>query len=156
MINFQTTIQSEVTDMKKAVDFLADKFDCFKEDLDKVKEDTIEIQGKVEELEKENEYLRNEVHELQQYSRRKNVIISGIPETPNEDLYEILRRIIKVIECYDFSAYDISVVHRIPSKNKEGRISSIVVRFVRRTAREATTRRGRREITEAPAYRFCF
>ncbi|PSN36913.1 hypothetical protein C0J52_13911 [Blattella germanica] len=125
MKNFQTTIQSEVTDMKKAVEFLADKFDRFKEDLDKVKEDTKEIQGKVEELEKGNEYLRNEVHELQQYSRRENVIISGIPETPNEDLHEILRRIAKVIGYKDFSANDISVVHR---KQRKDIINSCEIR----------------------------
>ncbi|PSN37914.1 hypothetical protein C0J52_19521 [Blattella germanica] len=138
MKNYQSTIQPEVTDMKKAVEFLADRFDSFTQDLDKVKGDTKEIQGKVEELEKEKEYLRQEVHGLQQYSQRENVLISGIPETPNKDLHEILRRIAEVIE-YNFSANDVSVVRKIPSKNKE-KISSIVVRFVRRTARETRQR----------------
>lgn len=82
-------------------------------------------------LEKENSVLRSNVYdlqsellELQQYSRRTNIEISGIPESDQEDLSLILSALFgndHVNEC-------VSVVHRVPTSRKD-RHKNIVVQF---------------------------
>ncbi|KAJ4449617.1 hypothetical protein ANN_01020 [Periplaneta americana] len=44
----------------------------------------------VRNLTKENELLKHEISEIQQYSSRDNVVVFGVPESPNENVYEVI------------------------------------------------------------------
>ena len=95
-----------------------------------------------------NMYLENCLHDLQQYSRRNSLEISGLQECRDSGeeeakLLEFLHELGVTIE-----AGDIEACHRIPTKRKDKK-KPLIVRFVNLrkrdkifTARKQTTRRN--------------
>ena len=82
-------------------------------------------------LEKENEY--------EQYSRRNNILISGIADAgPNESARTSAEKVIDLLNqkkvTVGLSMADIDIAHRLPSKKKSDR--DIIVRFVSRNKKE--------------------
>ncbi|XP_046684955.1 uncharacterized protein LOC124370706 [Homalodisca vitripennis] len=78
--------------------------------------------------------LKCKVRELEQYSRRTNLEISGIPETRNKDTMRILRDIGTAIgvELHDTQ---VKAAHRVPSY-KQGRAPPMVVQFQTKMQRD--------------------
>lgn len=84
-----------------------------------------------------------QVKDLQQLTRVDNVEISGIPQEPAEDIYDILTKVCTSIGI-DFNRGEISEAHRLPSKQGP---PYIIVRFTSRMFRDrwlsaARTRTG--------------
>ena len=73
-----------------------------------------------------------EIDRLEQYSRRDNVKVIGIPETEGEDCVKKIQELASEIGV-DMKDTDISVAHRVKSKGKKG--NPIIVRFVRRESK---------------------
>lgn len=84
-------------------------------------------------LSKEVDTLQREVSDLQQHTRKNNIIISGVPRTPSENVYMILEQIARVLDIR-FDRYDISVAHRLAFGN-DRRPPSIIVNFVSRSVK---------------------
>ncbi|PSN29981.1 hypothetical protein C0J52_25893 [Blattella germanica] len=83
---------------------------------------------------KENYKLKGKITDLEQYTCKENLIIHGIPETKNEDIYELLNQISSTIGSSEYNDY--SIAHRLPNKKKDG-CSPILVRFFIRTSKDA-------------------
>ncbi|XP_039279166.1 uncharacterized protein LOC120350345 [Nilaparvata lugens] len=73
--------------------------------------------------------LENEIHDLQQYTRKDNLEIVGIPETKQENLLVVMEAVAKSINV-DFKKEDLSIVHRMPTAKGS---SSIVAKFSSRS-----------------------
>lgn len=134
-LNFQASIKEdiseirkEVTELKKSVEFMADKFENYSLEFEKVNNSILQIQ-------EENKVLRFELDQMQQYSRRDNVILNGIPETNGECVYEIIKQITNMIGAKADYIDDISIAHRIPTK-KQDASKPIIVKFTRRWIRD--------------------
>jgi len=103
-------------------------------------------------LKEENNKLKTEVaglkiqiQDIEQYSRRDNIEIVGIPYTPREDLYAILDTIARTIDV-TYSNSDVSIVHRLPDRKKTGK-PNIIVKFISRYYKDnwiSAAIRGRR------------
>ncbi|XP_046688851.1 uncharacterized protein LOC124374730, partial [Homalodisca vitripennis] len=85
-------------------------------------------------LKKENQELRGDisglhvrVRNLEQYSRRQNVEIDGIPETQGENVLRVLESVAEAVGV-ELKKENIVAAHRIPSFNKK-RTPPIIVRF---------------------------
>ena len=87
---------------------------------------------------------------LQQHTRKNNLIISGVPKVPNEDTDSI------IVKCADLlhvklSSHDIDISHRLPvhrstgTGEKRSSTPSIVVRFVRRSVKNAMLAAARKQ-----------
>ena len=86
-------------------------------------------------LRKTNTYLENGVHDLQKYSRRNNLGISGLEECKDSNEAEA-----KLIEFFQdlgvaIDTDDIEACHRVPTKRKD-RKKPLIVRFVNRRKRD--------------------
>lgn len=117
------------------------------EDLKEIQEEITEIQreytklnSECECLKKENKnlwsqvnHLSAEVKDLQQYTRVDNLEISGIPQLPDENIYEILKKVCAAIGV-EYNRNDISEAHRLPA-SKQG-YPYIIVRFLSRRVRD--------------------
>lgn len=101
-----------------------------------VKELNLQLQttvSKQNSLEKENELLKSEMHqlktdlvELQQYSRRMNVEITDYPEAEKENLNHVFS---SFCTCLDLKLENnVSVIHRIPTSNKD-KPRPIIIQF---------------------------
>lgn len=79
------------------------------------------VQSQAEEL----RYLREAQNESEQYSRKCNLEIEGLPKEENENLKTTLTNLARKLEL-SFSVADVEAVHRLPSKKA---IPTVLVRF---------------------------
>lgn len=119
------------------------RFDEFNEKITKISHNVETIKTSMSELKAENETLkteclnlktenikyRNELNNLNQYSQIDNLEINGIPETQNENIYEILQCVAKKINV-PFSRDQVSIAHRIPTL--KDKIKPIICKFIQR------------------------
>lgn len=73
---------------------------------------------------------RKEKAEMKQYSRRENLEVHNVPETENENLEDVFKKICNSVGVY-VESEDISAVHRLRQKEKN-RPPPFIVRFVNR------------------------
>lgn len=135
------SVRVELNELSGSMQFVSDKMD---ESTNLMKE----IKSELALVKKENENLRNlnsaltaevdslkgRVRSLEQYSRKSNLEINGIPETPKENVSGLVRDV-GVALGVEIQETDISTAHRVPSFNKD-RIPPLIVQFSRRTVRD--------------------
>ena len=144
----------------------------FKEDMIKTVERKIEvIEGQLHEALVENENLKSEVkrleneleenqdrtsetknliikqcerfNDLDQYSRRNNIRINGVPESGKETAEDTTKRVIEVlnknISNLNLIPTDIDISHRLGKQSSQGH-RQIIVKFVSRHTRDRVIR----------------
>ncbi|XP_065224327.1 uncharacterized protein LOC135848355 [Planococcus citri] len=84
--------------------------------LDKIGSEHEQMKEDIDYLIEENKWLRSHFNDLEQYSRKPNIIVSGIPVQKDEDLYNVMKTLGKELEV-TLQEYDIVAVHRLPSKS---------------------------------------
>jgi len=128
-------IDQQLGELTHSVKFVSDSFDSFKSDIGEIKKANEQLITENQKLKEEVKFLskRNEI--LEEYTRRENLLLTGIPATKNENMDEILQGVASALQVSDFSSNEISVAHRLPSMNRET-TPMIVVRFVRRSMRD--------------------
>ena len=155
--DFETLLDSKLEPIRERLDNLFKKMN----DNQKALQDKIKNQDlKIESLKVENTHLANKLqmyedkyeeglNNLEQYSRRECVEISGIPERQDEDTNDLVMKVGSLIGL-DISESDISVSHRLPrrtysaavsdgpqaSSNVPYRAPNIIAKFIRRNIRD--------------------
>ncbi|KAH9359759.1 hypothetical protein HPB48_017211 [Haemaphysalis longicornis] len=106
------------------------------DDISNLKKRVVKLEA--EAREKEVGKLQFKVNELDQYSRRINLEVHGLPQHTNENLLEKLNKLACDLELPPLSERDIEAAHRMPSKNeKKGDKHDVVfVRFSSRLTKE--------------------
>ena len=122
--NLMATIDS----FKVTVDFLSGTLDELKKSLHSTQQEVkmlSQVKEDVIHLRNQNRALVNRVNQLEDYSRKDNMIISGIPERQGEDCREICTALFK--EVFDMSNVAIVRTHRLGHNTSKNR--KIIVRF---------------------------
>lgn len=132
----------EMAELSAAVKFISDKLDtsnCLMEDIKKemaaVKKENIELRIKNENLTGEVDDLKERLRSLEQYTRKNNLEVSGIPVTAQENICAIIKDV-GVALGVEIRENQIAAAHRIPSFNQD-RNPSIVVQFISRSTRDS-------------------
>lgn len=134
-------IRGEVAELTESVKFMSDK-------VDKVTAATEKMSLELQALKKENEKLtasnailtrevstlKERMRDIEQYSRRNNIEISGIPVTPNESVLEIVKDTGKALGV-ELQDHHVTAAHRIPSYKRE-RTPSLIVQFQNKMLRD--------------------
>ncbi|XP_039297538.1 uncharacterized protein LOC120354435 [Nilaparvata lugens] len=114
-----------------------------------VKLETENLRGECEGLKQLNDklsrelyYTKQDLRDLQQYSRINNIEVAGIPVTNNEDVYRIMECVAKALQV-TYSGTDISIAHRIPV-TKNAKHPSIIACFLSRSTRDSWLSAGRK------------
>ncbi|XP_046662764.1 uncharacterized protein LOC124355645 [Homalodisca vitripennis] len=105
-----------------------------KEELALIKKEKERLTAMNSALNTEVTSLRNRVRALEQYSRKNNVEVNGIPETPREDVVGLVRDVGAALGV-EIQESDISTAHRVPSFGKD-RLPPLIVQFSRRFIRD--------------------
>lgn len=132
------------------------RFDDLDKSINTLRESVIESQRKISVLEEDNAQLKDqlnsvkadsekntiemrkmklELHELQQYSRRHNLEIKGVPVSHGENVYAILECISRVLDVPWNKGAEISIAHRL--RRPDTGPPAIVVAFVCRSVKDA-------------------
>ena len=116
------SLKKEQDDLKQAVEFQSKTIeDVIKEhskfkSIVKEQESIIQqVRGKVLEFTSSVNQLEEARDDLNQYQRKHNLEIHGIPEKEEEDLEAIVEELGKVLDV-EIEYSDIDIVHRLPSK----------------------------------------
>lgn len=91
--------------------------------------------AEIQELRDELEETKIKLNELEQYSRRPCLNVSGVPETANEDTNQLVTDLAKMAGV-NVSPGDIDVSHRIGAP-RQGKVRAIIVRFAHYPIRQA-------------------
>lgn len=133
--------RTENVELTKSLNFLSDKVDTsnslmeeLKREFKLMKKENEELRSKNASLSRTVSELQDRVRQLDQYSRRNNVEISGIPVTPREDILSIVKDVGAAIGV-KVEEHEVSAAHRVPSYRKD-RPPSLVVQFNCRMARD--------------------
>lgn len=129
-------------EFKTSLEFFSSKLDEANKTMEELKAQNKEIireneiykQNNLKLTLKVNE-LEVKVRDLEQYSRRNNLEISGVPKTPGENEMDILRDVGRAIGV-EVTAGSVVAVHRVPTYNR-ARIPPIVAKFTTRDQRDA-------------------
>ncbi|XP_076435986.1 uncharacterized protein LOC143275623 [Babylonia areolata] len=119
----------------------------------------------VEVLKKQNLLLQYKIDKQEQYSRRENVKIIGIPEQDNEDLEEEVSKVFQAAGC-TIKPSEIAVVHRSGQRKTNSHNSTVsrgnapagrpvLVKFVSRRTK-ATLMEKRRALKETQEFKKVF
>ena len=115
-----------------------------------VAEAVAEKDREISELRQELQQTADQVNELEQYSRKNSVNISGVPEMQGES---VAQRVIDIARAagVELSPGELDVAHRI-GRPRDGKHRAIIARFVSFTARSKVydKRRELRTATAAP------
>jgi hypothetical protein len=135
------SLESAVNNNTSALNEIRNTLSIVKLETENLKSECEGLKLKNEELSRDLWDTRQELCDLQQYSRINNIEITGIPVTDNEDIYLIMDSMAKALNL-TYSRTDISIAHRIP-KTKNAKHPSIIVCFISRTTRDAWLSAGR-------------
>jgi len=96
-------------------------------------------------------FLEFDINDLEQYGRKQNLEIQGIPMSNNENNSETESKVLTVLKKIDenTSHHDIDIAHRL-GKSKTNKTSNIIVRFVSRRTRNNIYKERRKLKSNAP------
>lgn len=122
--------------VKEEMDRLFDSLKKATDSVEILQDENKMLKGRCERLAADMEELRaefrEEVDEINQYSRRNNLLISGVPESPQENLDQLFTKLAGRLDS-SFDPRDIDVIHRLPQSMASNKPSPIVVRLARRS-----------------------
>lgn len=98
-----------------------------------IEKENFELKQDNSKLRKETRSLQIRVNSMEQYSRKTNVEIAGIPQTQGEDVISVVQDIGKVIGA-EVRKEEVMAAHRVPSYSR-GRTPQIIVQFQNRVQR---------------------
>lgn len=135
------TIRSEMSELSASVHFVSNKLDettqlmkDIKSEIASLKRENEELRGKNASLASEVCSMKERIRSLEQYSRKNNVEISGLPVTQGENVIDLVKDVGSSLGL-EIAKGDISAAHRVPSFQKN-RTPSLVVQFVNRSTKE--------------------
>lgn len=138
-------IENSMQEMSKKYDEVVAQMKLQHTDISDLRKRMERLEEKVKE--QEVEQLRKQVNDLEQYSRRMNLEVHGLPQHTDENLLDKLNVLATELDLPQLSETDIEAVHRLPSKPKESgavRAAPILVRFSSRVTKEAWLEKKRK------------
>lgn len=143
-------VKSQLDQVKTSITTMQDTLGTLTVENEKRKADFARLSTENISLKSDLAVLESRVHDLEQYSRRDNIEIVGVPYTNNESLFTILGLVARVLNI-PFSRVDFSTVHRLPVTQSRPN-PPIIARFVVRDCKVAwikAYRENRKELTGA-------
>lgn len=132
-------VKDTVDSIEKSVQHISEQYDEILKDVKRQAKEITDLKKRVEQVELRQDdeqvrVLKKEVNDLEQYSRRQNLEIRGLPLVEREDLLKELNGLARELELKELSREDLEGLHRLPSK--PGRPSPVLARFVSRVTRD--------------------
>lgn len=123
-------------DIVRSISFLDEKYEEMKEKTQKLERENKELKVANRALEEKMTNMAQQVLDLDQYHRRVNLELAGVPEEKEEKAEEIALAIAKKV-APTVTAADIDIAHRLGARKPNQRPRPIIVRFTNRRARNA-------------------
>jgi len=131
--NSMTAVEESVKELKERLTTVENENAELKKEITALKENSVAQAKSINNL-------QFDMNDMQQYSRRCNIEIRGVPATANENVYAIMEAVAAAIGV-PYSRDSISIAHRV-----RGRQLPIIAQFISRSTKEAwlSAARGKR------------
>ncbi|XP_070539492.1 uncharacterized protein [Ptychodera flava] len=136
-------LEAHLQQVDKSMSFINAMYEENKKDMEEIKAVNRALIEDNEKLKTSISNLESSYDDLDQYIRRENIEIRGIPELPNENTDSISLKVVQLI-AKDVTGADIDVSHRIKKRQPPGNERtntrfppSIIVRFTSRKVRDS-------------------
>ncbi|XP_070572299.1 uncharacterized protein [Ptychodera flava] len=138
-----STLKQNQNSFSRSLDFMSDKFENLLSRTSELEKANKELKQANSELRNRIDILESDVSQQNQYSRRSNLEISGIPERADENTDDIVLSVLQKIHP-SVEITDIDITHRIgrvpdndrdPSRSNQHR--PIIVAFTNRRIRNS-------------------
>lgn len=130
------TLRDELSNLNDSVSFFSSKFEELNVRIEKcesIVSDLMKNTAEASQIKASVSNLQCENNNREQWARRSNMEIYGIPESNNENLMELFRKMVNLTTLQLNPASDIDFITRVASKNTEiHRPKPIIVRFIAR------------------------
>jgi hypothetical protein len=110
------------------------------EGMKKLKEENILLKKKIAKLEEEKDATIRRLNEAEQYSRKNNVIITGLPREPRENLREKVTKVAEKLNVKLYE-YDICAAHRLSNK---GEAPAVIIKMNNREKKTQMIRESKK------------
>ena len=130
-------LREEVKDLKE--ELRATK-DCFMKEIKKKDERIAELEVRLREVGEAERRTAGRLNDLDQYNRRNNVRVFGVPENSGENCENMLREVFEKKMGVKLSSQDFEACHRVGGEGKGGGRRAIIARFVNRKSAEEVIR----------------
>ena len=142
-------LELEAVQLRESQNFISKKHDDLTENCDSLKrsnklqtKDLRQLTKTTDTLQKSKVEDQLRIDEIEQYNRRQNLELQGVPVRKDEDVTQITLDLISKLDV-DIKEEDISIAHRLPVKQRYGRTRltksvnhpTIIVRLVSRQIR---------------------
>jgi len=136
---------AKIDQLEKDVSFYSEKYDSLLKQVNflnikSLNDDITRIKASIRNSDSEIKQLKDNINDMEQYTRRECLEIRGIPQQDGEDTNEIVRKVGDLVDI-DVKTEDISISHRLQARtnraSKQPKEPSIIVKFARRDVREA-------------------
>ena len=138
ILNENQELRKDIESLKESIQFSDEQVAIVKKENEELVQKNNVLESKVYDLEQRVRNLEFDHDTLEQYTRKFNVEVHGIPECEGENLADIIIKIGQKISV-DITSQDIDIVHRLRKKTQTTKI--IIVRF--------TSYRKKREFYQA-------
>lgn len=137
------TIKTVVGDTKNKMSELVD-------DIKNLKEESVDNKEQIKLVKLENARMSDQIDNLEQYSRKDNLIVNGIPWSQGENLRSLIIKLGKQLKVV-VQNYDINTVHRLYGNSNA---PAVVARLNNRDLKNDLVRASRKERINANALNF--
>lgn len=103
---------------RKLCTAMNEKISKITDEVNELKMDNEANKSDIDFLLRENYELKVKINNMDQYSRKSNLIICGIPYKEEEVLREVAKKLATKLEI-NLEDYEIAAIHRLPAKNKD-------------------------------------
>lgn len=125
-------VQEDLNGVVADVGLLKNQFSEISAQCESITKTVEHLESDNSRLNREVTLLKREIADLQQHSRKNNLMISGVPITRGENVYQVLETIARILNV-PCDRYTVSAAHRLPSSvPNDKRPPSIIVCFVSR------------------------
>ncbi len=135
------------------VEAISKTVSSIREEQTKEKQEREQLKIELEEMKSRNQDLEKRVVELERYSRKGNVIISGIPKTNNENVRELALEMASQLGV-ELLPNQICAAHRLPG-SRQAKTTNIIVRlndFEKKAELIKQAKKKRLEIESVPIF----
>lgn len=132
-------LKNTVDKLELSVQHLSDQYDSVLAEMQKQATEITALKKRADSAGSSNTNmnvleLQKQVNVLEQYSRRQNIEIHGLPVTQNENLLGKLNNLATKLSLPELSSSEVEGVHRLPPKT--GKVPVVLVRFASRATRD--------------------
>ena len=138
------TLKAELSEFKNSQEFICSQYDVLKEEYDKLfptnknqEAEICKLKSESSDMKKQSIKDMDKLDEVEQYGRRQNLEIVGVPVQENEDTNALVIEVAKLLDV-EVPPDQISTSHRLPinPNSKISKTPPIIVRFVNRDIRK--------------------